>query len=81
MPLTEEEIRKQWGRAIAARREALGMTQTQFAEKVGIAQSNISSIERGATGGKETTRIAIARALGVEVSELYTYPAVAEEAS
>ncbi len=42
-------IDKRIGKRIKERREELGMTQDQFAEKLGVATNYISTIERGAS--------------------------------
>ncbi len=42
-------IDKRIGKRIKERREQLGMTQEQFAEKLGLATNYISTIERGAS--------------------------------
>lgn len=42
-------IDKRIGKRIKDRREELGMTQDQFAEKLGVATNYISTIERGAS--------------------------------
>ena len=42
-------IDKRVGKRIKKRREELGMTQEEFAEKLGVATNYISTIERGAS--------------------------------
>lgn len=42
-------IDKRIGKRIKARREELGYTQEQFAEKLGLATNYLSTIERGAS--------------------------------
>lgn len=42
-------IDKRIGKRFKERREQLGMTQEQFAEKLGVATNYISTIERGAS--------------------------------
>ena len=42
-------IDKRIGRRIKERREELGMTQAEFAEKLGVATNYISTVERGAS--------------------------------
>ena len=42
-------IDKRIGKRIKERREQLGLTQEQFAEKLGVATNYISTIERGAS--------------------------------
>lgn len=42
-------IDKRIGKRIKEQREALGLTQEQFAEKIGVATNYISTVERGAS--------------------------------
>ncbi len=42
-------IDKRIGKRINQRREALGMTQEQFAEKAGLTTNYVSTVERGAS--------------------------------
>ena len=51
-------------------REALGWTQTKLAEKIGMEQGAISSIECGKHGVSSDTLKLLAHALGIEVSNL-----------
>jgi DNA-binding XRE family transcriptional regulator len=48
-------------------RQKLGLTQQQLAERTGIAQSEISRIERGSIHPTDTTWVRLAAALGGEV--------------
>jgi transcriptional regulator with XRE-family HTH domain len=48
------------------RRQLLGLTQTELAEKTGIDQGDISGIERGSIFPNEKTRLRLADALGPE---------------
>jgi transcriptional regulator with XRE-family HTH domain len=78
---TTEQLRQQWGAAVARRRTALGLSQRRLARIAGIGQDTVSAIENGEHGGSDLTRIALARALGVEVADLFAYPSVVEAAS
>lgn len=71
---TDQQLREQWGAEVRRRREDLGWTQTRLAEEAGIPQTKISLIERAVSGGSNRTRIALARAFGVEVHELFAFP-------
>jgi len=64
------------GRAIKALREARKWTQPQLAEKSGLDQPSISRVERGVQGIAIDTLAAVARGLGMRLSELM---AVAED--
>lgn len=74
MPISTAELREQWGKAIRARREELGLSRSQLATKVCVQNETIYRIERGQFAGSEATRMAIAAALAVEVSDLYAFP-------
>ena len=53
-------------------REALGMSQVQLAQASGVAQTNISKIERGRNPNVGIlTLLALARGLGCSLDDLY----------
>jgi transcriptional regulator with XRE-family HTH domain len=54
--------------ALTAARQRAGLSQRALAEKVGLAQSHISKIERGAVDLQTTNLLEIARVLGLELS-------------
>ena len=56
-------IDKRVGKRIKQRREQLGLTQEQFAEKLGVATNYISTIERGASFPRYEKLVAIINAL------------------
>ena len=51
---------------VMERRELLGLTQTELAQKTGIDQGDISRIERGSIFSNEKTLLRLADALGAE---------------
>ncbi len=55
-------------RALIAARHRAGLSQRALAAKVGLAQSHISKIERGAVDPQTTSLVEIARVLGLEFS-------------
>ena len=63
---TEERI----GEKVKALRLMRGMNQTELAEKSGVADSTISSIERGERYGIVTTYLYLAEALNVSIGAL-----------
>ena len=63
---TEERI----GERVKALRLMRGMNQTELAEKSGVADSTISSIERGERYGIVTTYLYLAEALDVSIGAL-----------
>jgi transcriptional regulator with XRE-family HTH domain len=54
--------------ALAAARHRAGLSQRALADKVGLAQSHISKIERGAVDPQASSLIEVARVLGLELS-------------
>ena len=54
-------IDKRVGKRIKQRREQLGLTQEQFAEKLGVATNYISTIERGASFPRYEKRLSSMR--------------------
>lgn len=57
---------------LAARRVALGMTQTELAAAAGCSQRCVSSLETGHRGRATVQRLVrLARALGTTVEELF----------
>lgn len=57
---------------IAAIRKKHGISQTQFANAIGVETSTISRIETGKSDPSAVTLFAIAKCLQVSVDELYT---------
>jgi len=55
------------GERIARRREQLGLTQQQVAERAGVRQAEISRIERGKANPTQTTLEKIAAALDAQL--------------
>lgn len=52
-------------------RERAGLSQEDLAEKAGLTQKTICSIEAQTTDGRPSTRRNLAAALGVAVADLY----------
>lgn len=52
-------------------RERAGLSQEELAEKAGLTQKTIWTIEALATDGRPSTRRNLAAALGVAVADLY----------
>lgn len=77
------DLRKQWGEAVRARREELGLSQAELATAVGLHQTAISRLENGQFYPSVPTQLALARELRREVDELFprSSAAVAEAAS
>ena len=68
-PVNTNQIRQfaDLGTAISARRKALRMTQEQLASLSGIAQPNLSNIERGLADGRLDTYLKICSLIGIDL--------------
>lgn len=69
--ITSQDLWAVWGPRLRAAREAKGLTQEQLAEKSGVGQPVISSIERSVRGGRDATQASLARALDRQVAEIF----------
>jgi transcriptional regulator with XRE-family HTH domain len=65
------DIRERFGFALKDRREALGLTQEEFAERASIHRSYISDIERGTRNVSLINIERVAAALSMRISELF----------
>jgi transcriptional regulator with XRE-family HTH domain len=65
------DIRERFGFALKARREALGLTQEDFAERAGIHRTYLSDVERGSRNICLMNIERIAAALALPLSELF----------
>lgn len=73
MPLeVATEILLRWGAATKARRDELGLTQVDLAERSGIDQRAISEIERGKYQPSLDRRLKIAKALDTTHDSLFS---------
>ena len=63
-------ISSQIGATVRKRREALGMSQEQLAEKSGISKNYAGNIERGEYDATIGTLSCVARSLGCRVADL-----------
>lgn len=79
--MAQQALQERWGEAVKARRKALGMSQNELAQASGLQQAAVSKVECGRLSPADGTRIAIARALQVEVGELFQYDPMFEVAS
>ncbi|MDB5429202.1 MAG: family transcriptional regulator [Caulobacter sp.] len=67
-----QDLRRRFGRLVAANRKKAGMTQEVLAEASGVSRDMISRIEAGATGVRFATIEKLSTALGVDPAELFT---------
>jgi transcriptional regulator with XRE-family HTH domain len=68
---TRPDIRVRFGFAVRDRREALGLTQEEFAERAGIHRTYLSDIERGTRNVSLVNIERVASALSMKISELF----------
>jgi transcriptional regulator with XRE-family HTH domain len=65
------DIRERFGFAVKARREGLGLTQEEFADRAGIHRTYLSDIERGTRNVSLINIERLAAALALKLSELF----------
>ncbi len=65
------DIRERFGFSVKDRREALGLTQEEFAERAGIHRTYLSDIERGTRNVSLINIERVALALSLKISELF----------
>jgi transcriptional regulator with XRE-family HTH domain len=65
-----EEVNKAFGELLASLRKEAGLTQQEFAQKVGMSRSAIANIESGKQGVVLTSIFAFANALSKSPTEL-----------
>jgi transcriptional regulator with XRE-family HTH domain len=59
------------GRRLRALRDARGLTQERLAERAGVDAKHYQALESGLSNVTFATLLAVARALGVSLSELF----------
>ena len=69
--MEKDDQLKLLGKQIRAIRENLGETQDQMAFKAGFSRSYYSGVERGVRNISAVNLIQLAKALGVEVGDLF----------
>ena len=72
------DIYAQMGAEIRGRREGLGLSQAQLADRIGVGRTSITMIERGAQAILVHQLLAIARALRVSPDKLLAKAEVSE---
>ncbi len=65
------DIRERFGFAVKDRREALSLTQEEFAERAGIHRTYLSDIERGTRNVSLINIERVAQGLSLKISELF----------
>jgi transcriptional regulator with XRE-family HTH domain len=65
------DVRERFGFAVKARREELGRTQEDLAERAGIHRTYLSDVERGSRNVSLVNIERLAAALSLSMSELF----------
>lgn len=68
--MTENDPQVLIGKAIRARRQALGLSQDQFADKIGMHRAYFGALERGKWNITVQTLIRVADGLGITASTI-----------
>ncbi len=63
-------LRQAFGRAVRRRREALGISQEELADRAGLHRTYIGDVERGERNIALVNIVKLAKALGVKSSSL-----------
>ena len=67
-----DDLRKRFGRLVAAHRRRCNLTQEALADRAGVSANMISKIEAGASGARFPVIERLAKALAVDEAELFT---------
>lgn len=73
--MKDPDFYRQLGRQIAARRKALGLTQTDLAQELGVAQQTMAHYEGGTARIAAAMLPTVARVLKATIEELIGMPA------
>jgi transcriptional regulator with XRE-family HTH domain len=65
------DVQERFGYAVKARREELGLTQEELAERAGIHRTYLSDVERGARNLSLVNIERLAAALALTMAELF----------
>lgn len=68
--MTENDPQVLIGKAIRARRHALGLSQDQFADKIGMHRAYFGALERGKWNITVQTLVRVAQGLGVTAAHI-----------
>jgi len=69
--MSVDDFLKRLGRAIRARREALGMSQEAFGDKIGVNRAYYGDVERGARNLTIRSLERVAKGLGTSMLSLF----------
>ena len=72
MPAKKDELAVAIGRRIAARRDQLGLTQAEAAERAGLTQQFFACVETGTKNIRAASIIGVSKALNISTDYLLT---------
>mgnify|MGYP006921478511 CR=1 FL=1 len=81
MHVTDGDVRRRIGRAIATRRQAMNISQEVLALRMKTSQGAVSRIERGGAPATVTMMLRVAQAMGCEPWLLFAEALGSKEAS
>lgn len=67
-----DDLRKRFGRLLAAHRKRIGLTQEELGHRTGISNDMISKVEIGKSGVGFANIEKLANVLGIDPAELFT---------
>ena len=79
--MTEQELKRIFGKNISIRRERKGWNQETLAEKADVSKNTISDIETGQKFARARTMVRLAKVLKTEVYELFKQEGVLPDKS
>lgn len=68
--MSKADLNRRFGQALRARRNAIGLSQKQLAERIGVERTSITMIENGAQAVSLPTLVELSNALDVSAAEL-----------
>lgn len=68
------ELQVEWGQRLREVREQHGLTGSELAKAAGVTRQHIQRVEAGITSSSDDVRIKIASVLGVQVTDIWSYP-------
>lgn len=71
------ELNVTWGQKLREVRERLGITVLELSREAEVSPNFIYMLETGKSGASDEMRMKIAKALAVQVEDIWSYPAVA----